>query len=63
MSRLRNLLQRVRWWLQGRWTCIRCGRVWHGFTFGYGDFICPLCFKGEQPWLWRRSILTGRQIE
>jgi hypothetical protein len=42
-----NLLQRVRWWLQGHWTCIRCGRKLSTMTFGYGECICPDCFRGE----------------
>jgi len=54
-----NLLRRIAWWLKGRYVCVRCGEVWYAFNFGYGDFICPLCFKGENHWRWERSVVTG----
>ena len=55
-----SFIQRLRWWLRGQWRCVRCGRLWYGMSFGYGDFICPRCYDGEHTWMWPRSIITGR---
>lgn len=57
---MRAFLHRLRQWLNGEYRCTRCGKTWHGFFFGTGLIICPRCYKGEQPWRWPRSVLTGR---
>jgi len=55
-----SFIQRLRWWLRGRWRCVRWGRLWYGMNFGYGNFVGPCCYHGEQPLMWPRGVITGR---
>ena len=44
---LRNILR----WLKSDFQCVRCGKTYHLYNFGYGKVICPNCYKGEKIWL------------
>jgi len=58
------LFNKVRLWLEGTFTCIRCGRIHHIFIFGFGKSICPDCYQGERSFLffdqsyWLNRIIT-----
>ena len=47
MGLFRNLSR----WLNGSFSCVRCGRELHIMSFGYGTAICPDCYNGEQHFL------------
>lgn len=38
-------------WLRGDFTCRKCGVKSNSITLGYGEMICPNCYKGEQPFI------------
>jgi hypothetical protein len=45
------LTGKLRLWLDGTFTCIRCGRTLHIMTFGFGKSICPDSYRGEESFL------------
>lgn len=55
---------KLRLWLDGTFSCIRCGRTHHVMTFGFGKSICPDCYRGEESFLffdqtyWLNRILA-----
>jgi hypothetical protein len=61
--------QRFRRWLSGEFTCRKCGKTWYSYaSFGFGEMICPDCYRGEQPWLfpdmncWLNRLLYTRGV-
>jgi hypothetical protein len=58
------IFEKYRLWLKGSFTCKRCGKELHAMSFGFGDAICPDCYRGEQPFLfldnsyWLNRILA-----
>ena len=45
------LFRNFKQWLDGSFTCRKCGKEFNTMTFGYGEAICPDCYKGEQQFL------------
>ena len=41
----------IRRWLNGSFTCIRCGSELNTMSFGYGTAICPSCYMSEKHFL------------
>jgi hypothetical protein len=42
---------KLRSWLNGSFTTMRCGREFNTMTFSYGETICPDCYNGEKQFL------------
>jgi len=42
---------KLRRWLRGTFTCTKCGQTFSTMSFGYGEAICPDCYKGEKNFL------------
>jgi len=42
------MFDRLRRFLNGEVTCIRCGRRYQQHGFGYGYCICPRCYNNER---------------
>lgn len=40
-------LHKLRRWLKGSLTCIKCGKEFQILSFGYGEAICPNCYESE----------------
>jgi len=38
-------------WLKGGFVCASCGREYHAMSFGFGEIICPECYKGEEDFI------------
>jgi len=59
------MFERLKLWLSGTFTCIKCGRKVHAMTFGYGTTICPSCYEGEKNFLcfdegyWLNRLLSS----
>jgi len=45
------MFQNFHRWLNGSFTCIKCGDSYRGMTFGYGKMICPDCYSGEDQFI------------
>jgi len=43
--------ERFRRWLKGSFICRKCGGEFHTMCFGFGEAVCPDCYKGEQPFI------------
>jgi len=58
------LFERLSLWLNGSFNCRRCGRQLYIMSFGYGEAICPDCYRGEEPFIfpdkdyWLNRILA-----
>ena len=53
--------EKFRRWLKGSFFCKKCRREFHTMCFGFGEAICPDCYKGEQPFLFfDNSYLLNR---
>jgi hypothetical protein len=35
----------LRKWLNGNFTCKKCGKEYNTMCFGFGETICPDCYK------------------
>jgi hypothetical protein len=38
-------------WLNGSFTCRKCGHQFNTMTFGYGTAVCPQCYRGEEQFI------------
>jgi len=52
----------LRKWLRGQFTCIKCGKIFYAFIFGYGKAICPDCYQGETPFIFFEDPIMRRLI-
>ena len=50
-----NWIRRLYRWLSGNVTCVKCGGRFYILSFGCWEGLCPRCYAGEDPWLWRVS--------
>jgi len=50
----------LRKWINGTFTCIRCGKTFHLMIFGYGKTICPDCYRGGNPWIFFEDPIMRR---
>ena len=59
-----EMFERFHRWLNGSFICKRCGRELHTMSFGFGEAICPDCYRGERQFLffddsyWLNRIIT-----
>ena len=42
---------KVKQWLNGSFTCIKCKKLFRTMSFGFGEAICPECYQGEHTFL------------
>jgi hypothetical protein len=58
------MFHNIRRWLNGTFTCVRCGSDINIMSFGFGASICPSCYVNESPFLfldteyWLNRMLT-----
>lgn len=58
-----SLVITFRKWLSGSFKCQKCGREFHILGFGFGDAICPDCYRGESQFLfYDTSFLLNRIV-
>ena len=43
------MFDNFRRWLNGEFTCSKCDKRVFALHFGFGETICPGCYKGEVP--------------
>ena len=50
-KKLKIYASNFRQWLNGSFTCVKCGEQFFIMSFGNGEAICPRCYEGENAFL------------
>lgn len=59
-----KMFECLRKFLKGDFVCTKCGNESSSMTFGYGEMICPDCYRGEQTFLFfDQSFVLNRVLD
>lgn len=52
------MLIRLHKFLNGEFTCMRCGKIWNSHGLGFGKMVCPECYTHEDLYTWFRPNMN-----